>query len=133
MSAPLLITGASGYLGRRLLALALADPRWERVAGTVHRTPLPAGESLALDLADPAAVEAGLDRLRPAAIIHAAAITAPWANVLSDRDFWATNVEGSAAIAAWAARRQARLVHVSSDAIWGGREAAYVESDVPAP
>jgi dTDP-4-dehydrorhamnose reductase len=133
MSGPLLITGAAGYLGRRLLSLAMDDPRWERVVGAVHRTPLVAGESLPMDLADPRSVQAGLDQLRPAAIIHAGAIIAPWANVRSDRDFWATNVEGSAALAAWAARQGTRLVHVSSDAIWGGREAAYTEQDVPAP
>lgn len=133
MSGPLLITGAAGYLGRRLLVLALADPRWERVAGTVHRTPLAAGESLTIDLADPASVAAGLDRLRPAAIIHAGAVTPARGGPISDRDFWAANVEGSAAIAAWAARHAARLVHVSSDAIWGGREAAYAEQDVPGP
>ena len=133
MSGPLLITGAAGYLGRRLLGLALADPRWERVVGTVHRTPLRAGESLPMDLADPGSVQAGLDQLRPAAIIHAAAVTPARGGAISDRDFWATNVAGSAAIAAWAAGQGARLVHVSSDAIWGGRDAAYTEQDVPAP
>jgi dTDP-4-dehydrorhamnose reductase len=132
VSGSLLITGASGYLGRRLLGLALADPGWERVVGTVHRTPLASGESLPMDLADPRSVQAGLDQLRPAAIIHAAAVT-PARGPISDRDFWPSNVAGSAAIAAWAASQGARLVHVSSDAIWGGREAAYTEQDVPAP
>jgi dTDP-4-dehydrorhamnose reductase len=131
VSGPLLVTGGAGYLGRRVLALAAAD--WAQAVGTCHRTPLADGAALALELSDPQAVEAALTQLRPQAIIHTAAVTPALGSAMTDQALWQVNVLGTAALAQWAARTNTRLVHVSSDAIWGGRDAAYTEADVPAP
>ena len=127
----LFISGAAGYLGQRVAALA----DWSRIVAGVHRTPCPvaAVESLAFDLAQPQQIVAVLDAVQPQAIIHTAAVTPAVGSAMTEQALWQINVEGTATVARWAADHGVRLVHVSSDAIWGGREAPYTEADPPAP
>ena len=133
MNGTLLVTGGAGYLGRRVLALARHHAQNQRVIGTTNRTPVAYGESIPLDLANEKLVWATLDALQPQAIIHTAAITPALGSAMTDAALWNVNVRGTAALARWASHNQARLVHVSSDAIWGGRDAPYTEIDLPAP
>lgn len=120
----LLVTGGSGYLGRRLAALAAAQG-W--AVTSAYQTNLPAsGDPLRLDLLDGAAVRAALADLHPTAIIHTAC---------SNRD--AANI---AAIAP-AARHLAeathtlglRLVHVSTDMVFDGEHAPYADDAALGP
>lgn len=111
----LLLTGGSGLLGRAVQAAAAATD-WE-VTAPSHA---------ALDVRDGAAVAAAVTALRPAAVVHAAyvrdgALARP------------TIVDGSAAVATAAAAVGARLVHLSSDALFAGRPAPYAEDDEPDP
>ncbi|HEU4977123.1 MAG TPA: sugar nucleotide-binding protein [Baekduia sp.] len=125
MADTLLVTGASGFLGATLCARAAAAG-WA-VAGTHHRH-APAGvDSTALDVRDADAVDALVQRLRPAAVVHTAYV--------QDVDgAWATNVDGAAHVAAAAARTGARLVHLSSDVVFAGDgDRPLVEDDHPAP
>lgn len=133
MSGTLLVTGAAGYLGQRVLALARTANSWPRIVGTVHHTAANWGDTVAVDLGDQAMVAELLNDLQPAAIIHTAAATPAMGRAMTERALWQVNVAGSATLARWSAQRPARLVHVSSDAIWGGREQPYTEEDVPAP
>lgn len=115
----LLVTGGSGYTGGRLLHLA--RKAGHDVTGTSHSTSM---EGLVpLDVRDRAAVDLLLDELRPDAVVHTS-------YVQSD---WAVTALGAAHVAAAAARCGARLVHVSSDAIFKGRPAPYTEADLPEP
>ncbi len=129
----LLITGGAGYLGRRVAALALQS--WSQVAVSVHRQPVTRHDltALAIDLTQADAVVAALDALNPQAIIHTAAVTPAMGAAMTPEALWAVNVLGSATLARWAHIHGCRLVHVSSDAIWGGREHDYTEHDVPSP
>ena len=110
----LLLTGGSGLLGRAVQRAAAGE--WE-----VH-----APSHAALDVRDAAAVDAALRALRPAAVIHTA-------YVRDGDSAWATIVDGSAAVAHAAHSVGARVVHVSSDALFAGRPAAYAEHDAPDP
>jgi dTDP-4-dehydrorhamnose reductase len=67
-----------------------------------------------LDIRDPAAVHALIHRVRPDAVIHTAA----------GRDDWRAMADGAAHVALAAASLGARLVHVSTEAIFSGRETA---------
>ncbi|GAA2402209.1 dTDP-4-dehydrorhamnose reductase [Catellatospora methionotrophica] len=115
----LLVTGGSGYTGGRLVGLARAAGH--DVTGTSHSTRV---EGLVpLDVRDRAAVDRLLDELRPDTVVHTS-------YAQSD---WAVTALGAAWVAAAAARTGARLVHVSSDAVFTGRPAPYTEADLPEP
>ena len=126
MRRTLLVTGASGQLGRRLARTALADG-W-RVVGTYLREPLdlPGVTWRRLDVRSREQVDALLRAEKPDAIVHTAFM-------LSGPDFWAINADGAAVVARAAAQVEARLIHMSSDSIFDGDHAPYREADAPSP
>jgi len=122
-----LITGASGYLGQRLLCWGC--DRWEVTATYFTRRPQgPAGTWRQLDVRDAAAVAALVDQVRPALVLHAAA-----ANPGEEADLQGTNVDGTRHVARAAAAAGARLLHMSTDVLFDGRKGNYVEEDAPCP
>ena len=103
------VTGASGYLGSELVRLR-RDASTERV-----------------EIRDPDAVDELLRRVRPEVVIHTAYRQ-------DDSAAHAINVDGAENVARAAARIGARLVHLSSDAVFDGRKGApYVEEDELSP
>ncbi|MEZ6197509.1 MAG: sugar nucleotide-binding protein [Planctomycetota bacterium] len=124
--ARIVITGASGLVGARLLDLAHREGR-----STWPAPDAVARERLGLD--DPAAAARGLDALRPAAVIHAAAITSIAAAEADPERARRVNVEATAALAEVAARRGIPFVFLSTDQVWDGRRAPYASDDPPAP
>jgi dTDP-4-dehydrorhamnose reductase len=127
------VTGASGYLGRRLVGRAAT--RADVVAAVGSGAPpdaLPAGAVVRrLDVTDRAAVSALVDELRPDAVIHAAAAN-PGAPV---ERFEAVNVGGTIAVAdaVGALGTAGRMVHVSTDVVLDGRSAPYADDSPPSP
>ena len=120
MSRTILIIGASGHLGARTAARAGAAG-WT-VAGTYFSSPRPQAD-IALDVRDRDAVREVFARVRPAAVVHTSA----------GRDDWQVMADGAAYVAVAAAAVGARLVHVSSDAVFSGRDVDYDESALPDP
>ncbi len=124
----LLITGGTGYLGGALVRLAVADPAWS-VAAT-YCTQLPAWKGARaerLDLRDPAMIAALFDRLRPEVVIHTA-------YVQDGPDLDAITAVGAGLVAQAARAHGARLIHLSSDALFAGdRRTPYTEDDDPSP
>lgn len=125
----LLITGGSGYLGRRLTPLAARD---HEVWYTYHRhsRSLP-GRAAALDIRDETAVRRLITTFRPEVIIHTAG-----SNRVPDMR---TVIEaGTRHVTAGAAAVKARLIHLSTDSIFNGRRhdphpPPYDESAPPSP
>jgi dTDP-4-dehydrorhamnose reductase len=112
VTAPLLVTGGSGYLGRELLRRSPGAVGASRSAG------------LRLDVRDAAAVKAAIGELRPRAVIHTA----------YRQDDRATTLGGAVHVAEGAAQVGARLIHLSTDVVFDGEKGApYVEEDEPAP
>ncbi len=115
--------GGSGFLGQEITRQArLAG---DRVVATFHsHAPLTAGvDWRALDIRRRDKVAVLVEDIRPAVIINAAFQQADWT----------TAADGGVHVAAAAAARGTRLVHVSSDAVFSGRALRYDETCVPDP
>jgi dTDP-4-dehydrorhamnose reductase len=109
----LFVTGLGGYLGSELGRRA---PRagWE-VEGVIGHAQL--------DVRDADAVHAAVVAARPDVVVHTA----------YRMDDAGVNVEGTRAVAAAAAAARARLVHLSTDVVFGDGERTLREDDPPGP
>jgi dTDP-4-dehydrorhamnose reductase len=115
----ILVTGATGYLGRELVRAARRAGHEVVAAGHTQAA------DLALDVRDTSVVDAAIRSVAPEAVIHTA-------YVQDGPEAWAVNVDGSANIAR--AARALRLVHLSTDVVFDGvRQTAYAEADTPNP
>ncbi len=126
----LLITGAAGYLGRRVCARVL-DRRYSLIA--IHRGLPPvglAGELEAADITDRDSMVRALHQSRPDAVIHTAALN-PGQGTPGDME--RVNHLGSGNVARAARDVGAHLVHVSTDMVHDGRSAPYADDAEPAP
>jgi dTDP-4-dehydrorhamnose reductase len=122
-----LVTGAAGMLGHRVVADARARG-WDAV-----------GIDLAeADLTDPAAAQDVVEEHAPDAVVHCAAFTDVDGAEEHEARALAVNADASANLAAAAAMLGARIVAVSTDYVFDGKMLArpprpYVESDATAP
>ena len=107
----LFVTGGSGYLGSELVTRS-------RRAGLATTAP-PSG---VVDLLDGRSVSEAIEAARPDVVVHTA--------YRSDRpsivDATRHVVEATVAV-------EARLIHISSDVVFGGRSMPYTEGDHPDP
>lgn len=110
--------------------------------GFALRDSCPAGVELLatdlddLDITDAAAVDAACDRLRPDALLNAAAFTAVDRCETEEPAALAVNGTAPGLLAAACARRGLPLLHVSTDYVFNGRppgDRAWTEDDAPAP
>lgn len=108
----LLVTGGSGFLGRHIVN-GPASERWEIIAPS----------SRAVDLRDAESVSSLVHDWKPTAIIHTAYRSGDRASI----------VDATRHVAEAAQHCGARLVHVSTDALFQGRPASYREIDEPTP
>jgi dTDP-4-dehydrorhamnose reductase len=123
----LLVTGGSGYLGGWVVQLARVG--WDVTATYLsHPVDGPAVSWRRLNVRDRSAVAALVEEVHPAVVIHTAAM-----NPGGGRDFRSTNIAGSYHVARAAAQWDARLVHVSTDVLFDGKQGNYVEEDPPSP
>ncbi|HYT10591.1 MAG TPA: SDR family oxidoreductase [Mycobacteriales bacterium] len=126
----LLVTGGTGHLGGELVRRA-ASLGWDVTATYLTSQPLRGSAGgvhwARLDVTDRAAVDDLLDELDPDAVLHTAyRRDGPGAEQVI--------VGGAAAVAGAAWRVGARLVHMSTDAVFDGKTAGrYNEDDPPSP
>ncbi|GAB3423110.1 SDR family oxidoreductase [Flindersiella endophytica] len=114
------MTGASGFVGSKVVAVAEAEGYELRgtqgtAGGSWHR----------LDISDRQATLDHIAGVKPDVIVHAAAGRNP--------HDWAVIADGSAHVAQAARQVGARMVHVSTDAVFGGDHGPYAEDALPAP
>ena len=128
----ILVTGASGLLG---LNMALEASQKHEVFGSVNKheirtTAFTVSQS---DLTRPDAVKRLIDESRPDWVINCAALAnleACEANPVLAQQL---NIELPENLAGFVARGGARLVYISTDAVFDGKKGDYSEEDKPNP
>ena len=132
LDASILITGVDGFAGRWLVpALRNALPDTELVGtSTAPGKPVSGVRTIALDLLDPANIDAVIKVERPAAVIHLAAISTVAAARTDSAGAMNVNLLGTMRLAEAVLRHapEARFVHVSSSDIYGR---TFTERTVP--
>jgi dTDP-4-dehydrorhamnose reductase len=119
----ILITGASGQLGRALVAEA-----------TARRLAFAAVSRPEFDFAQPDTIDACFARALPDLVINAAAYTAVDAAEADEPGARASNHAGPERLARLCAARNIPLVHISTDYVFDGAKGApYVETDPTNP
>ena len=137
MSLRILITGAGGYLGRRLLEhLRQQQPHWQLIA-TSRRTPFAQAAAgllwQPLDVSDRAAVLAMFAAHRPHAVVHLAAVLNPPAE-MSHEQLRTIEVDGTRHVLDAALAHGCQQVIVSSSGAAYGYHAdnpAWLTEDMP--
>ena len=128
----LLVTGASGLLGANLV---LAAHEEHDVIAVYHRHPieLEGVQSVSADLCQPGRAQELFDRFQPDWVIHCAADTS--IDELEDDPDRAfrMNRDMAANVAEAAHKIEAKMVHISTDAVFDGRDGPYREGDPTEP
>jgi dTDP-4-dehydrorhamnose reductase len=128
----ILITGASGLLGLNL-ALELASRH--TVYGVTNRHAIKTDRFTAMqtNLLAPGAVESVLESAQPDWVIHCAALADLDACEADPELASQLNISLPRKLASYVARSGARLVHISTDAVFDGVRGNYNEEDAPNP
>ena len=122
----LLLTGASGFLGRRLSA-GLSGA-WDVVpSGRAAEGP---GR---LDLEDAGSIRRAFETVRPAIVVHAGGMALPDDCQRQPDRARRVNVEATRVLAGLCAEAGARLVFFSSDLVFDGEKGRYDEEDEARP
>ena len=129
----ILVTGASGGLGAYVVERLASDGR-EVIAWSGSDSGERSGVPLrAVDLGDPERVSRMLDESQPDAIVHLAAISSAAACLADPERAARINVDATARLADWCARRGRRLVYTSTDLVFSGQTAWNREADAAGP
>lgn len=124
----LLLTGANGFLGRRLQE-GLSGA-W-RVVGASRTASGP--DTAVLDLGDPASIARVFDTVRPAAVVHAGAVADPDEAERDPARARVINADATRALARLCGGARVKLVHLSTDLVFDGEKGDYDEDDAPNP
>jgi dTDP-4-dehydrorhamnose reductase len=132
----ILVTGASGLLGLNLALTAATETAEKHIVfGQVFTHPIrsPGFTVWQADLLAPGAVESMLDQAQPDWVINCAALAVVDACEADPALAQQLNVDLPAKLATLVGRGGARLVHLSTDAVFDGRSGGYSEADLPNP
>ena len=131
MTKRILITGGTGLLGQALLSSAPPDPS---LFGTYLPDKAPSSELACpffpLDVRDKDQVEQLFDQVKPDLVIHAASIGSVDYSEHHREESWAVNVGGTQNVGRECLRRRAKMIFISSNAVFDGEHPFYAE-DAP--
>ena len=132
MTSPWLVTGSSGFLGSNT-GIWLADK--VSTVGISRNVTGPSffGIQKAIDLREHAATAEYIRQIRPSVIFHAGAISGHVTCAQDPEQAFAVNVTATQAISDVAVEVGARLIYISSDAVFPGDTGNYREVDEAAP
>jgi dTDP-4-dehydrorhamnose reductase len=132
----ILITGANGLLGQKLVHLLLQQPDVQLVAtglGANRQSVKHGYEYMAMDITQEASVAEVMATTKPNVVIHTAAMT----NVdqcESEKELcWLMNVDALRFLTKACTQHNSHLIHLSTDFIFDGAAGPYTELDSPSP
>lgn len=132
----ILITGANGLLGQKLVELLVQQPDVQLIAtakGPNRQSFTQGYQYLTLDITNRQNIDEVIDQTKPDVLIHTAAMT----NVdqcESERDLcWEMNVKALEYLVAACERHQVHLIHLSTDFIFDGENGPYHEDATAKP
>ena len=127
----LLITGASGLLGHKIVQLAVEKGHEAHSTYREHATK--SGNPVKLDLTDKNQVSETILKLKPEAIVHTAAYTDVEGCEINQDLAWKVNAEATRHLAEASASIRSHLTYVSTDYVFDGEKGLYSEEDQPNP
>lgn len=133
MSGILLVTGGTGNLGSHIVRQAVKSGKWDEVHATYH-TLNPNFHKVFWHYADARnALTPTLSRIKPSCIIHTMALSSPDECEKRKLDAWQINVKATSEIANYANLNSVRMIHTSTDLVFGGDKGGYSEKDPVQP
>lgn len=132
----LLIIGANGFVGRRLLQKYSANANYEVFGCSKGKDLLPKDKYhfSQIELTDLPALEKYINKIAPDVIINTAALSSPQYCQENALVAQKVNVESVKVMAAYAERNDKFLVHLSTDFVFdGARKKLYTEDDERGP
>jgi len=132
----ILITGANGLLGQKLVALISGEGNHELLATGRGSNRLPSGKSYtyaSMDITDRERVLSVCREFRPDTIIHTAAMTNVDQCEEKRKACWEMNVSAVSNIIEACRNEGSHLVHVSTDFIFDGSKGPLTEDEIASP
>ncbi|OLL22889.1 Methionine adenosyltransferase 2 subunit beta [Neolecta irregularis DAH-3] len=133
MPSNVVITGASGLLGRAVFKAFKDSPHWNPY-GIAYSRPSPP-DIQKVDITDHVELASYISHVKPRAIVHCAAERRP--DICEDphqrERTQKLNVEASRKLAESAKEQDALLIYISTDFVFNGRNAPYSERDETDP
>ena len=129
MTKRVVITGASGLLGREILRQFISNG-WETLGLAYSRAH---GSLRKVDLCEPAQIEAVLDEFTPSVVVHSAAERRPDVVDKQTQAATALNVSATDTLASLCARKNIYLLYISSDYVFDGSAPPYKPGDSTNP
>ena len=127
----ILVTGASGLLGRKVAQLALE--KGHDVYSIYKEHPVNFGNPIKLDLTDRGVVFEVVSRIKPDGIIHTAAYTHVDGCEVNRDLAMRVNAEATKYVAMASAITGTHLTYISTDYVFDGKKGLYSEEDDPNP
>ena len=130
----LLIAGASGFLGSTVALEAAQSAMWDVTAVSLsHDVHLEGVNSILCDLSDPREARQVIERHTPAAVINCAAMASVDGCEAERELATRLNADAPGAMAVACTNVGAKLVHVSTDAVFGGTPPPYLTNSQTSP
>ena len=133
----ILITGANGLLGQKLVAALLEKDTFRILATGRGKSRLPAGwkgyNYLPMDVTDPSQIEQVIGKFLPQVVVHCASMTHVDRCEVERKSCFDQNVTAVANMVEACERHGVHLIHLSTDFIFDGESGPYLENDLPNP
>lgn len=132
----ILTTGSNGLLGQKLTEKILAEGRVKLIATSkgINRYPVKTGYEYAeMDILNPAEVRQVIEKYKPDAIIHTAAMTNVDTCEANKELCHQLNVDAVQSLLSICEEKNIQLVHLSTDFVFDGANGPYKEEDAVCP